>query len=121
MNTKTRSICALASALAFSAAAMAADGAKPATKQREPIRLAGVGTDSCGRYIANVSGSIGAEYKLFYQQWALGVFAGISLNSPSENPFADPETHSAWIDKWCKDSPDSTVLDAVLALAKRRK
>lgn len=78
----------------------------------------GVGTHSCGEYMQNMKGLQADMYKIAYQQWGAGFFAGVS-NDGSGNPVADPPTINAWLDKWCADDPASSMAKGTIGLGKR--
>ena len=100
--------------------AQAKENSKLTTKPPHIINMNGVGTHSCGKYLENTRGLNFDTYKMLYQQWSSGYMAGTSNEARNgENPSADLETYTAWLDKWCADDPSSNVTSGINALGKR--
>jgi hypothetical protein len=103
--------------------------------QTGTVTVMGMGTSSCGRFIAAIGKHAPGEYQSLkradgelvsenaeYQQWLLGFVSGINVARASDEQQQrimdriDMAGIDLWLRNWCNKNPTKEVIDGAVAL-----
>ena len=92
----------------------------PASNAQSKYAIAGAGVTSCGQYLKPPKGTKAFSDSLVVT-WMQGYLSGTNTQrfASSKIPFKlqpDPESITAFLDKYCRENPLKTLFDAALNL-----
>ena len=89
---------------------------------QEPVRVLGLGGQSCGAWVTNSPTKNPSGIGLLYEQWVAGFLSGVIYSQPDgSEPIATMGAAAVdqWMDDYCKSSPQAKLAEAAIAFVRQ--